>query len=80
VATWCMGNDDGEEGGDKYGEAENVAGGTKEDVQMLKALAREKTKTSLIARKLKRTERATYQKALALGVTLPGGRKKKKGA
>jgi hypothetical protein len=50
---------------------------TKEDVRMLKALAREKTKTSVIARKLKRTERATYQKALALGVPLAGGRKKK---
>jgi hypothetical protein len=52
---------------------------TEEDVRMLKTLAREKTKTSVIARKLKRTERATYQKALALGVTLVGGRKKKKG-
>jgi hypothetical protein len=52
---------------------------TKEDVRMLKALAREKTKTSVIARKLKRTQRATYQKARALGVTLPGGRKNKKG-
>jgi len=31
---------------------------------------REKTKTSVIARKLKRSERATYQKAAALGVTL----------
>jgi hypothetical protein len=50
---------------------------TKEDVRMLKALAREKTKTAAIARKLKRTERATYQKAVALGVTLPGGRKKR---
>jgi hypothetical protein len=50
---------------------------TKEDVRMLKALAREKTKTSVIARKLKRTQRATYQKAMALGVTLPGGRKKR---
>jgi len=43
---------------------------TKEDVSMLKALVREKTKTSVIARKLKRSERATYQKAAALGVTL----------
>jgi hypothetical protein len=50
---------------------------TKEDVQMLKALARERTKTSVIARKLKRTERATYQKALALGVPLVAGRKKR---
>jgi hypothetical protein len=36
----------------------------KEDVRTLKTLAREKTKTTAIARKLKRTERATYQKAL----------------
>jgi hypothetical protein len=52
---------------------------TKEDVRMLKALAREKTKTTSIARKLKRTERATYQKATALGVTLGGGRGKRTG-
>jgi hypothetical protein len=50
---------------------------TKEDVRMLKSLAREKVKTTVIAQKLKRTERATYQKALALGVTLAGGRAKK---
>jgi hypothetical protein len=43
---------------------------TKEDVRTLKTLAREKTKTSVIARKLKRSDRATYQKAAALGVTL----------
>ena len=49
---------------------------TKEDVRMLKAFARDKEKTAVIARKLKRTERATYQKAVALGVTLGGGRKK----
>ena len=49
---------------------------TKEDVRMLKAFARDKEKTAMIARKLKRTERATYQKAVALGVTLGGGRKK----
>jgi SPX domain protein involved in polyphosphate accumulation len=47
---------------------------TKEDVRTLKTLAREKTKTTVIARKLKRTERATYQKAAALGVMLGGGR------
>jgi hypothetical protein len=50
---------------------------TKDDVRMLKTLAREKTKTTMIARKLKRTERATYQKAAALGVMLGGGRGKK---
>jgi hypothetical protein len=50
---------------------------TKEDVRMLKTLAREKTKTTVIARKLKRSVGATYQKARALGVTLGGGRKKR---
>ena len=43
---------------------------TNEDVRMLKALAREKTTTSTIARKLKRTESATRQKARTLGVSL----------
>jgi hypothetical protein len=50
---------------------------TKEDVRTLKTLAREKSNTAAIAQKLKRTERATYQKALTLGVTLVGGRKKR---
>jgi hypothetical protein len=48
---------------------------TKDDVRTLKTLAREKTKTTVIARKLKRTEGATRQKAKGLGVTL-GGRGK----
>jgi hypothetical protein len=52
---------------------------TKDDVRTLKTLAREKTKTTVIARKLKRTERATYQKAAALGVMLGGGRGKRTG-
>jgi hypothetical protein len=43
---------------------------TKEDVWTLKTLAREKAKTSVIARELKRSERATYQKAAVLGLTL----------
>jgi hypothetical protein len=51
---------------------------TKEDVWTLKTLAREKTKTTVIARKLKRTVEATCQKARALGVTLGGGRGKKR--
>jgi hypothetical protein len=50
---------------------------TKEDLRTLKTLAREKTKTTVIARKLKRSVGATYQKARALGVTLGGGRKKR---
>ena len=51
---------------------------TKEDVRTLKTLAREKAKTTVIARKLKRTLGATYQKAKGLGVTLGGGRGKKR--
>jgi hypothetical protein len=42
----------------------------KDDVQMLTTLAREKTKTTVIARKLKRTLGATKQKAMRLAVTL----------
>jgi hypothetical protein len=53
---------------------------TKDDVRTLKTLAREKTKTTVIARKLKRTEGATRQKAKGLGVTLGGGRGKKRKA
>ena len=51
---------------------------TKEDVRTLKTLAREKTKTASIARKLKRSVDATRQKASVLGVTLGGGRRRKK--
>ena len=43
---------------------------TKDDVRMLKTLAREKTKPIVIARKLKRTLGATYAKATALGVAV----------
>jgi hypothetical protein len=43
---------------------------TKEDVKMLKSLAREKTKTTVIARKLKRTVGATRQQAFKLSVSL----------
>jgi hypothetical protein len=52
---------------------------TKEDVRTLKTLAGEKTKPIVIARKLKRTLGATYQKARVLGVTLGGGRGKRTG-
>jgi hypothetical protein len=51
---------------------------TKEDVQMLKTLAREKTKTTVAARKLKRTVRAIQQKASTLGVKLAGYPRKRK--
>jgi hypothetical protein len=50
---------------------------TKEDIRSLKTLAREKTKTTVIARKLNRSYDATRLKASALGVTLGAGRKKK---
>ena len=50
---------------------------TKDDVRVLKTLAREKTKTTVIARKLKRSYAATRQKASTLGVTLGAGRKKR---
>ena len=49
-----------------------------EDVRMLKTLVREKTKTSAVARKLKRTEHATRQKASTLGVKLAGAHRKRK--
>jgi len=45
---------------------------TKEDISMLKTMVREKTKTTVVARKLKRTYGATRQKAGALGVKLAG--------
>jgi hypothetical protein len=50
---------------------------TKEDMRTLKSLAREKRKTTVIARRLKRSVQATYQKASALGVTLGTRRKKR---
>ena len=50
----------------------------KEDVRLLKTLAREKTKTAVIARKLKRTQSATHQKAAALGVPLGQSRRTRK--
>jgi hypothetical protein len=51
---------------------------SKEDVRTLKTLAREKTKTSSIARKLKRSVGATYQQASKLGISLGASRKKRK--
>jgi len=51
---------------------------TKEDERLLKSLVREKTKTSRVARKLKRTEGATRQKARALGVKLVGALQRKR--
>jgi hypothetical protein len=51
---------------------------TAQDVRELRSLARQKTPAAQIARKLKRTEGATRQKALTLNVSLnsrPGKRK-----
>jgi len=46
---------------------------TKEDVRTLKTLAGERVKSSVIARKLKRTEGATRQQAFKLGVSFKAG-------
>ena len=43
---------------------------TRNDVRELKALARRKTPTAKIAKSLKRTVSATWQKASTLGVSL----------
>jgi hypothetical protein len=43
---------------------------TKKNVRELKALARQKKPAARIAKSLKRTERATRQKAFMLGVSL----------
>jgi hypothetical protein len=43
---------------------------TTDDVRTLKTLARKKTAAGKIAKKLKRTEGATRQKAFSLGVSL----------
>jgi hypothetical protein len=51
---------------------------TKDDVRTLKTLARDKVKTTVIARKLRRTVGAIYRRAGILGVTLGGGRRKKR--
>jgi len=50
---------------------------TKEDVHMLKTLARDRVKTSVIARRLRRTIGATRNKAFLLGLSFGGSRKKR---
>ena len=52
---------------------------TKEDIRTLKTLARGKTKTTAIARHLKRSVGATYQQASKLGVSLGSPRRKRRG-
>jgi hypothetical protein len=54
----------------------NLRPWTKEDVRTLKTLARQRIKTTAIARRLGRTAGATYQKAWTIGVTLGRGRRK----
>jgi hypothetical protein len=51
---------------------------TKDDVRELRTLAREKTKASVIARKLKRTEGATRQKAYSLNLSLRSVKRKRR--
>jgi hypothetical protein len=51
---------------------------SREDVQMLKTMVREKSKTSFIARKLKRTPTATRQKAASLDVKLVGASQRRR--
>jgi hypothetical protein len=68
-----MGNGNGEEGDYKAPAVDEGRLADPED-----ARAREKTKTTVIARKLRRTVGATYQKASALGVKLGEGRRKKR--
>ena len=51
---------------------------TADDVRELKQLARTKTPAAQIARKLKRTEGATRQKALTLSVSLNSRATKRK--
>jgi hypothetical protein len=53
---------------------------TKEDIRMLKNLARDRIKTSVIARRLRRTEGATRQQAFKLGVSFKSGKGKKRAA
>jgi hypothetical protein len=51
---------------------------TKEEVRMLKTLAREQTNTTVIASKLKWSVAAVYLRASKLAVMLGGGRGKKR--
>ena len=51
---------------------------TKEDIRTLKTLAREKTKTTVIARRLKRSVGALYTQASKLGVSLGAPGKKRR--
>jgi hypothetical protein len=60
-------------GGTEVVKATKLRPWTKEDVRMLKTLARWKVKTTVIARRLRRSVEATYQKAMRLRVTFGGG-------
>ena len=52
---------------------------TKEELRMLKTLAREKTKTTVIARKLERSVAAVYLRASNLAVMLGGRSREERG-
>jgi hypothetical protein len=52
-------------------------GCSSEEIRTLKTLAREKTKTTVIARKLERSVAAVYLRASKLAVMLGGGRGRK---
>ncbi len=71
-APRCRETRDGKENGEAAGVDE---GGHKH----AQDLAREKTKTTVIARQLKRSVGALYQQASKLGVSLGAPRKKRKG-
>ena len=51
---------------------------TKEEVRILKSLARERRKTSSIARQLRRSVSATRQKGYSLGVSFGAPARKKR--
>ena len=67
----------GEEMAAKKTAKTKITAWTKDDVRMLKTMAREEVTTTEIARKLKRTLGATYQKAMRLGIKLGARRKTK---
>ena len=50
---------------------------TNEDIRFLRTLTKEGAKRSVIARKLKRTENATRQKAYSLGLRPPAKKRGK---
>ena len=68
-----MGNRDGKKRTGTTKTARKLRAWTEEEERMLKTLARDKTKATVIAGKLKRSYVATRNKASTLGVSLGGG-------